>query len=484
MNLFKKIISVFVLLCMLASMLVGCGEQAGRFDGDNSHKDIVNDDVNAPGEEDKDGEESVPPFDKPDVSPDPNVSEQPNVTDQPIPPASAPPIDICTIGGVVVVGEIGMDQDGWYIIPEQPLNVSFEYFLDNPSYFEGVTRIDMFDPKDDGVDKMLYLGQTVTISGRFTFYRSSFDQLYLLPYSIAMGKTTEQCYAAPDLQPPDLTQSRYDPTVPLPKYMDSKVENGQYVYNAFMLSTETLELMGNDFVYFYLDFVDAFLNYRDECPCPDEYYAEMLSTVIYCEFPLYNACAEPFEFFKHYDRENSTVSIKYLFDREEHQDVIEQFMAAANELLATTAPDQTERELAQNIYHEICTRMTYDDSALIEISRKESHYAYLYQSGVCVTFANVYCQLLTQVGIDSTLARCDYTPTMGHMWSIVTIDGENYFCDPTFELSFKEGSAYCYFGMNYAMRTEGGLGSNGMYGGRYYTYPLEADMFSEKPIQF
>ena len=41
--------------------------------------------------------------------------------------------------------------------------------------------------------------------------------------------------------------------------------------------------------------------------------------------------------------------------------------------------------------------MTYDYSAMEEIERKESYYAYLNNSGVCITFANVYNQLLTQV---------------------------------------------------------------------------------------
>lgn len=45
------------------------------------------------------------------------------------------PLDIETIGGVVIVGKIGFDEKGWHIVPEQPLNITYTYFLDNPSVF-------------------------------------------------------------------------------------------------------------------------------------------------------------------------------------------------------------------------------------------------------------------------------------------------------------------------------------------------------------
>ena len=104
------------------------------------------------------------------------------------------PIDIETIGGVVIVGTVGFDDAGWYIAPERPLNITYEYFLDNPSVFPEQTRINLIDPKDDGKDKTLYLGHTVTISGTFRFVRDDFETLYLAPHSITMGKIVEESY--------------------------------------------------------------------------------------------------------------------------------------------------------------------------------------------------------------------------------------------------------------------------------------------------
>lgn len=430
------------------------------------------------------GENTEPPQDGAEIQ----STQAPEASGTPAPdneedlPEPAVPVDISTTGGVIIVGVINKDDDGWYLTPEQPLNVEYTYFVDEPSRFEALDRIRLFDPSDDGIEKSVYVGQLVTIEGTFSFYRNEFDKLYLFPYRIYIGKNVEQSCAAPELQMPEESRNLYDPDRPLPKYLLPMVEGGRYVYNAFMLSVETLELMGNDFVYFYLDFVDAFLNYRSECPCPDRHYAEMLSTIIYYEFPLYGVCAEPFEFFKHYDEETQTVSLAYKFDEEEHLDQIDRFMDAANEFLSATSTEQTGVQLARNIYHELCTRVTYDDSALLDLSKKEPHYAYMNHSGVCITFAVVYNQLLTQVGIETTLASCDYLPTIGHAWSIVAMDGELYFCDPTFELNYEGGNSYHYFGLSYADRIKDGVGVNGIFGGRYDSMLLEPGMLAEKSI--
>ena len=377
---------------------------------------------------------------------------------------------------------ISYDDQGWCIVPEQPLNISFNYFLEDPSLFPETTRISMFDPKDDGVEKALYLGKKVTVSGTFRFYRNDFETLYFAPYTITMGKNAQSSYAAEDLAAPEEPLNLYNPSDPLPKYMDPMVVNGKYVYNSFMLSRETLEFMGNDFAIFYVDFVDAVLNYQREVSCPDKRYAEMLSTVIYYEFPLFNACAEPFEFFKAYNSENETVTINYLYDEATHDALVARFLSAADAFLSAASPEQTDAENAKALYHAIASAMTYDYSALEEIERKESYYAYLENTGVCLTFANIYNQLLTQVGIDTTLAHCDGSDTIGHIWSLITLDGKQYFCDPTYELSYDKGQGYRFYGLGYADTMADGRGDTGIRVGRYYLQPLTPDMLAETSL--
>ena len=477
----KKCVALFVILVLLCSCLSGCLKANVLDPAETTVR--------------KEPVQTAPSTEAVDTDPTENTTEPAEAdSSDPTEEVTEPtetvpviqvqtPVDIETIGGAVIVGVIGHDEQGWYLQPEQPLNVAYEYFLDNPSVFPQQTRIAMFDPEVDGVEKALYLGQTVTLEGTFRFFRDDFETLYFSPYTITLGKLVPQSFGAPDLVMPDEPENLYDPSWPLPKYMDPMIQDGRYIYNAFMLSEESIQLMGNDFADFYVGFVDAFLNYRSEFECPDKQFAEMLSTVIYYDFPLYSACAETIEYVKHYDPETEMLSIVYKYDEQTHADMIDRFMTAADTLLADTSPDKTDAENAKNIYHALCTRMTYDYSALTEFERKESYYAYLNNSGVCVTFANAYNQLLTQVGIKTSLAHCDHTDTVGHSWSVVTLDGEQYFCDPTYELSYDNGEGYYFFGMNYADRTADGLGAQGIRYGRYYVRPLDAEMIAEYSLE-
>ena len=454
----KKIIAIPLLMAMMCFALFAC--QLRTIDSKDSEENTSAEDTDTNG------------------IPQNNPSEETN----PAIPIKEP-VDIETVGGAVIVGKIGYDEGGWYLQPEQPLNVTYEYFLDNPSVFPMQTRIAMFDPAVDGVEKAQYLGQTVTLEGTFRFYRNDFETLYFSPYTITIGKLVLQSYGAPDLMIPEEPENLYDPSWPLPKYMDPMVQDGQYIYNAFMLSEESIQLMGNDFATFYVGFVDAFLNYRSEFECPEKRFAEMLSTVIYYDFPLYSACAETVEYVKHYDSKTGMISIVYKYDEQTHTDMIARFMEAANTLLADTSPDKTDVENAKSIYHALCTRVTYDYSALTEFERKESYYAYLHNSGVCTTFANAYNQLLNQVGIKTTLAHCTSAETIGHSWSVVTLNGRQYFCDPTYELNYDGGAGYRFFGMNYADRIEDGTGAQGIRYGRYYTRSMDATMIADHSIE-
>lgn len=431
----------------------------------------------------------------PATEPDPAVTDV--TTDAPVtehpatePPATEPvtepvvvpaePVDIKTTGGVVIVGIIGVDDNGWYFTPEQPLNITFEYFIDKPTVYKEQTRISMFAPKDDGVEKANYLGHLVTIEGTLRYYRSDFETLYFAPYTIKFGKTVPESYADEDLMPPTADENLYDPSQPLPEQMDLMVEDGHYVFNLYRVSEETLQRMGNGFAEFYVAFVDAFLNYKSEVECPEKDYAEMLSTVMIHDFPIYNACAQPFEFVKHYNAEKKTVKIHYLYDEAKHKEIIEQFFASANAMLADASPNNSDEQNAKLIYHSLCTRMTYDYSALVDLERKDNYYAYLYNSGVCITFANVYNQLLTSVGINASLAYCDFSDNTSHSWSIIVIDGKQYFCDPTYELSYDKGAGYRFFGITYADRiADGRTGTMGIRYGRYFLYTLTPDMIAE-----
>ena len=154
----KKYVAVFVMLVLLCSCLSGCLKM----------------DVLDPEEatSNKEPGQTIPTTetnntDSSENTTQPTEAEDVDSTEQEETVLKTP-VDIDTVGGAVIVGVIGYDGQGWYLQPEQPLNVTYEYFLDNPSLFPEQTRIAMFDPAVDGVEKTRYLGQTVTMDSRIS----------------------------------------------------------------------------------------------------------------------------------------------------------------------------------------------------------------------------------------------------------------------------------------------------------------------------
>ena len=135
----KNIISVLLLMALICSILCAC-----QTHGQNPHNNDTKPSAENQATEGSDSTEGT----------------EPDNTEPEINPI---PVDIETIGGVVIVGKIGFDEKGWHIIPEQPLNITYTYFLNKPSVFPAQTRISMLEPKNDSVDKAVYLGQTVTV---------------------------------------------------------------------------------------------------------------------------------------------------------------------------------------------------------------------------------------------------------------------------------------------------------------------------------
>ena len=362
-----------------------------------------------------------------------------------------------TPAGVVLVGKIKKDKDGWYFEPEQPLTVKLTCYLDRTLSYESLKRIDMFENSDDGTNKELYRDDTVTITGMLQNYRN-IDNLYLYPCKIERGKTVKTGYAMPELEYPAEEPASYDPSVPLPDEMQPISKNGYYEYNPYILTVNTLENMGNDFTVFYKGFVDAWLSYETSCPCTDKNFAEMFSSVMFYEFPLFSADGE-FDLQNGYDEQTQTLTWSYKSkNKAEHDKLISDFTAAANSFLKKVKSSDSEQLRAEAVYHAFCTSMTYDYEIMASRERIDAYYAYTLKRGICVTFACAMSQLFAQVGVKSTVVSGDTANGGGHVWNLVTIGGKNYFCDSTYELSVDSGKTFAYFGMTMKDRLNDGSG--------------------------
>lgn len=398
----------------------------------------------------------------------------------------AEPLMLETPAGAVLVGKIKKDADGWYFEPEQPLNIKLTCYLDFTPSYNNLTRIEMFENSVDGTSKELFLYDTVTVTGMLQNYRGNMDSLYLYPCRIEHGKTVVGSHAMPELDYPAEEPPSYDPSVPLPDGMQPIIENGYYVYNPYILTVNTLEGMGNDFAAFYKGFVDAFLSYQTSCPCPSKNYAEMFSSVMFYEFPLFVADGE-FDLQSGYDEKTQTMNWSYKSkSKAEHDKLISDFTAVANSFLKSVKATDSEQLRAQAIYHAFCPRMTYDYEVLESRERVEAYYAYTLNRGVCVTFSCAMMQLFAQVGIKATIVSGNVAASGdGHAWNIVTIDGENYFCDSTYELSYNSGNAFVYFGMTMEDRLNDGSGFSvdKMYVGGINTKPASEVTLAKRTLR-
>lgn len=393
-------------------------------------------------------------------------------------PVTSPqePIEISTPGGVVLVGSIEKDEC-YYFIPREPLNVEYTGIDDKTLIFNSVNRFDMFDSDIDGIDKACFVGREVTVSGILRIVRDDLDRLYLHAYSIEYGASSGQSRAEPDVTPP-VTEpiTVYDPSVPVPDKMKPLVENGRYVYNPYRLTTEALESMGNGFADFYIDVIDAVLDYKSFVACGNDDYAMMLSTVLYYEFPLYGITFDC-------EYADGGVSLRYLVSREEQEKISATLFECINGYLKNVGPEQSEQVKAEAVYHALCTSVSYDDAAAVSRQNISAYYAYVEKTGICVTFAAAYSQLLTQIGIENTTVSGSNDRGDGHAWNLVTIDGKKYFCDPTFELGWNGGSAFVYFGQTVSDRESNGYAPEKCTVGKYVITSVADAGVSERALQ-
>ena len=191
----------------------------------------------------------------------------------------------------------------------------------------------------------------------------------------------------------------------------------------------------------------------------------MLNTVLFYEFPMFSADCT-YQYVNDYNKAAGTITLHYSVSESEHKEWIRQFTDAVNGYLQVVDPGESDVQKAKAIYHALCIAIDYDYAAMETREGIDAYNAYVNQSGVCTTFAIAYSQLLTQVGIKSTIASGEAGNNEGHVWTMINVAGINYFCDPTYECGTNDGNGYVYFGLSYADRIQDGTGQNGIFIGK------------------
>lgn len=375
------------------------------------------------------------------------------------------PVNITTDSGIALIGMIKKESDAYYFVLDNPINLTLEAFIDNKEEFNNVYKIKMLNDNLYGINKDIYLNELVTITGIVNNPRSA-GILNLIPYTIRRGKMIDENSSISEISVPN-EYVPYDETK-IPDKMKSIVKDNQYEYNIYKLSNEALKTFGTDFIDFYISFVNAYINYEPTIECNNKTYFYNLITLIEHEFPLINADAK-IDTINGYDKDKKTITIEYTKTKEEHDKIVSKFIKEANKFLNGVNTDMSDSKKAQVIYHNLSSSVKYNNDALDDFYKGSSIFVYLDHTGICHSFADAYLQLLNQVNIESTMVSGAVShSTIGHAWTAIKIDGEWYFADPTYELSYDNGNYYKYFGINLEQRLNNGeFYIDRMYVGKY-----------------
>lgn len=248
------------------------------------------------------------------------------------------------------------------------------------------------------------------------------------------------------------------------------VKDGRYQYNPYLLSKETIRCFDIGFLEFYRDFLTAYMNYQTDCACPDVEYAKAISMVISYECPFYSGDDLAFNWAVDYDYEAHRLNWTYQIDKETLQERISLVADAMQAFLDQVTPADDEADKAQTLYHAFCPLMTYAYDRADSREKIDGCYALLEHTGICVTFSYAFAQILAQTDIDITIASGAASDGVAHVWNYACINGLYYFFDTTFELGFRNGNAFVYYGMNLEDRVNSGVPEDMIWLGRYQEY--------------
>ena len=88
-------------------------------------------------------------------------------------------LDLETTSGVVLVGSIKKDSEGWYFLSEVPLNITLTYYVDYPEEFNNVIKLRMLDENEDNFNKTIYNNEIVMVYGEVLNPRSMEHYIYI-----------------------------------------------------------------------------------------------------------------------------------------------------------------------------------------------------------------------------------------------------------------------------------------------------------------
>lgn len=151
-----------------------------------------------------------------------------------------------------------------------------------------------------------------------------------------------------------------------------------------------------------------------------------------------------------------TIILQFLFPLEQRLTAIDEFETALSKMMENIPNSQDQYETELLLYDRLANHCTYDTAAAAKEATEDSmaytaYGALVEGSAVCEGYAKAMQLLLTKSNIAATSASgISLDSKESHMWNLVTINGANYYLDPTWSDSNDAGS-HAYFNITSEM---------------------------------
>ncbi len=151
-----------------------------------------------------------------------------------------------------------------------------------------------------------------------------------------------------------------------------------------------------------------------------------------------------------------TILLQYTMDAAKRKAAIQTFTNTVDGLLADRPQTEDDYDTELYLHDRIAALCQYDDVAAAGDTEAypnayTAYGALVEGKAVCEGYAKAFQYLLQQVGIPATVVLgTSLSNTEGHMWNLVTVNGENYFVDPTWD-DIQDRTQYTFFNLTTEM---------------------------------
>ena len=260
----------------------------------------------------------------------------------------------------------------------------------------------------------------------------------IFAFSVGCGQmdTSGDEPGSDDPQGPDYQEAREEQ---LAREEEAAAQKDWFTFRPKVSSVFIEEIYGETLVETWFNIVDAALKGEDTFECPDQHtYDWVMGQFADKCFPVLGELIEA-----DYGTpvKDGVAHFSYTTSREEFEEKLAAFEAQVEGIInACVRPEYTDTEKALALYKYFYENYQYDYETNEKMSDDYidglcSYRFFKEGKGICQEIAGAYSYLLMQLGVEAaTIGGNSRLNDVGHSWSYVRINGENYHIDPTYAI--------------------------------------------------